>query len=124
MNGLGYPPEETPRPRPEDLFRREPKPLDQYQVPDYATGALPLSSMAVTGLGLAAAALTLALFPWIGLYVGAPLGVAALVLAAAAARRVRRGAERGAGWAWAAAGLGLAAVVIGALLNVEHPIAP
>ncbi|MDR0366412.1 MAG: hypothetical protein LBH68_06275 [Bifidobacteriaceae bacterium] len=120
MNSLRYPPEEPVRPRPEDLFVREPKRLDTYRVPDYATGALPLTTIGLTALALAVAGLTLALFPWVGAFIGAPLGAAALILATVAAGRIRRGLDRGAPWVATAAGLGLAAVVVGILLNVEE----
>jgi hypothetical protein len=124
MNSLRYPPEEPPRPNPEDLFRRELRALDTYKVPDYATGALPLSPLGMGGLGAGAIGLALALFPWVGLYLGAPLGLLAVVMAIWAGRRIRRGRERGAGWAAAAAALGAVAMAVGVLLNVEHPFKP
>jgi hypothetical protein len=122
MNGLRYPPEEPPRPRPEDLFHRELPALDTYKIPDDATGALPLTPAGTAALAVAVIALALSLFPWVGLFLGAPAGVAAVLLAVMSARRIRRGLERGAGWTASAMVLGVAAVAVGVLLTVaEQP---
>jgi hypothetical protein len=124
MNSLQHPPEEPPRPRPEDLFRRELPALDTYTVPDDASGALPVSPFGPAALALAVIALALSLFPWVGLFIGVPAGLGAVALAIVAARQIRRGVERGAAWAAAAMALAVAAVVVGALLNLDHPFAP
>jgi hypothetical protein len=120
MNSLRFPGEDNPRPKPEDLFAREPRALDTYRVPDYATGALPLSPVALIALGVAVIGLTLALFPWVGAFMGAPLGLAGIILAVVAAGRIRRGLERGGSWAASAICLGLVAIGVGVALNLEE----
>jgi hypothetical protein len=123
MNSLNYPPEEPPRPRPEDMFRREPRALDTYKVPDYATGALPLSPFASAGLAIAVIGLALSLFPWVGLFLGVPAGAAGAILAAVAAWRIHRGLERGAAWTASGMVIGAAAVAVGVTLTlVEGPV--
>jgi hypothetical protein len=52
------------------------------------------------------------------------MGLAAVLMASWAGRRIRRGWERGTAWAATASALGAAAIVVGVLLNIEHPFAP
>ncbi|MDR1441985.1 MAG: hypothetical protein LBJ02_06320 [Bifidobacteriaceae bacterium] len=120
MNSVRYPQEEPARPQPEDLFRRELKPLDTYRIPDYATGALPVSPVGLVSLAVAVIGLALSLFPWVGLFLGVPMDGCAVILAFWSAWRIHHGRERGLGWCLPAGLIGLVGIVIAVFMNLEE----
>ncbi|MDR0626072.1 MAG: hypothetical protein LBG11_02230 [Bifidobacteriaceae bacterium] len=122
MNSVRYPQEEPARPQPEDLFRRELKPLDTYRIPDYATGALPVSTVGLTALGVSVIGLALSLFPWVGLFLGVPMDGCAMVLAVWSAWRIHLGRERGLNWCLPALVIGLIGLVVGVFMNLQEPV--
>ncbi|MDR0593485.1 MAG: hypothetical protein LBG60_09595 [Bifidobacteriaceae bacterium] len=122
MNPVCYGPDEPPRGQSANRPRRGLKPLDSYRVPDYATGALPVSPVGRAALAVALIGLVLSLFPLIGLLVGVPADVCALALATWAARRVRQGRERGLNWCLPAALIALAAIALAVFLSSQEMI--
>ncbi|MDR1189297.1 MAG: hypothetical protein LBK95_17915 [Bifidobacteriaceae bacterium] len=122
MNSVRYPQEEPARPEPEDLFRRELKPLDAYRIPNYATGALPVSPVGLASLAAAVIGLALSLFPWVGLFLGVPMDGCAVALAIWSAWRIHQGRERGLGWCVPAAVIGLVAMVLAGFMNWQETI--
>ncbi|MDR1634224.1 MAG: hypothetical protein LBS27_04740 [Bifidobacteriaceae bacterium] len=120
MNSVRHPQEEPGRPQPEDLFRRELKPLDTYRIPDYATGALPVSPVGLASLAVAVIGLALSLFPWVGLFIGVPMDGCAMVLAAWSAWRIHLGRERGLAWCGAAAAAGLIGIALAFFMDYQE----
>ncbi|MDR2564670.1 MAG: hypothetical protein LBC97_01165 [Bifidobacteriaceae bacterium] len=122
MSSVRYPQEEPGRPQPEDLFRRELKPLDTYRIPDYATGALPVSTVGLASLAVSVIGLALSLFPWVGLFIGVPMDGCAMVLAAWSAWRIHLGRERGLTWCVSAGVIALIGAALAIFMNHQETI--
>jgi hypothetical protein len=89
----------------------------EVEVPDDARDAMPQGKWGLASFWTGLAALVAALFPFVGLWVGIPLGVVAIVMAGVALTRLRSGQVRGKGLPFTGAGLGALAIVLGSLLS-------